>query len=106
LWPSIIERESTRSIPTTLRPLSEEIFGPISEEAPSIPSRPVSGLASLPMWGQTAVLSAGVAALFFAIPLVARWVWSLRLIFVALLIAGSMARAISREEASRPDSDR
>ncbi|HEX2420525.1 MAG TPA: hypothetical protein VHL55_02910 [Acidimicrobiia bacterium] len=65
-----------RSIPTTLRPLSEEIFRPLSEIAPNIPSRPVSGLAGLPMWGQTAVLCAGVAALFFVITLVAQWIWN------------------------------
>jgi hypothetical protein len=34
-------------------------------------------LARLPLWGQAAVLSAGVAGLFFAIPMVFRWVWNL-----------------------------
>ncbi|MGH3667329.1 MAG: hypothetical protein ACRDU7_03515, partial [Acidimicrobiia bacterium] len=35
-------------------------------------------LASLPWWGQVAVLAAGAAALFFVIPLIARWLWNLR----------------------------
>jgi predicted ribosomally synthesized peptide with SipW-like signal peptide len=34
-------------------------------------------LAALPLWGQAAVLSAGVAGLFFIIPLVGKWVWRL-----------------------------
>ena len=34
-------------------------------------------LAALPLWGQAAVLSAGVAGLFFVIPMVGRWVWRL-----------------------------
>ena len=34
-------------------------------------------LAALPLWGQAAVLSAGVAGLFFVVPMVGRWVWSL-----------------------------
>ncbi|MGH3667135.1 MAG: hypothetical protein ACRDU7_02530, partial [Acidimicrobiia bacterium] len=38
---------------------------------------PVSALASLPWWGQVAVLSAGMAVLFFVTPLIARWFWNL-----------------------------
>jgi hypothetical protein len=34
-------------------------------------------LAALPLWGQAAVLSAGVAGMFFLVPMVFRWVWSL-----------------------------
>ena len=34
-------------------------------------------LARLPLWGQAAVLSAGVAGMFFVVPMVFRWVWSL-----------------------------
>ena len=34
-------------------------------------------LAALPLWGQAAVLSAGVAGLFFVVPMVFRWVWKL-----------------------------
>jgi hypothetical protein len=34
-------------------------------------------LAALPLWGQAAVLSAGVAGMFFVVPMVFRWVWSL-----------------------------
>jgi hypothetical protein len=34
-------------------------------------------LAALPLWGQAAVLSAGVAGLFFLVPMIGRWVWSL-----------------------------
>ena len=34
-------------------------------------------LARLPLWGQAALLSAGVAGLFFVVPMVFRWVWNL-----------------------------
>jgi hypothetical protein len=34
-------------------------------------------LAALPLWGQAAVLSAGVAGMFFVVPMVFRWVWRL-----------------------------
>jgi hypothetical protein len=34
-------------------------------------------LARLPLWGQAAVLSAGVAGMFFVVPIVFRWVWRL-----------------------------
>jgi hypothetical protein len=37
----------------------------------------VEPLARLPLWGQAAVLSAGVAGLFFVVPMVFRWVWNL-----------------------------
>lgn len=39
--------------------------------------QPLEPLARLPLWGQAAVLSAGVAGMFFVVPLVFRWVWSL-----------------------------
>jgi hypothetical protein len=38
---------------------------------------PLEPLARLPLWGQAAVLSAGVAGMFFVIPMVFRWVWNL-----------------------------
>jgi hypothetical protein len=38
---------------------------------------PLEPLAALPLWGQAAVLSAGVAGLFFVVPMVFRWVWKL-----------------------------
>ncbi|MGH8872025.1 MAG: hypothetical protein ACRDWS_08630 [Acidimicrobiia bacterium] len=38
---------------------------------------PLAPLARLPLWGQAAVLSAGVAGMFFVIPMVFRWVWKL-----------------------------
>lgn len=38
---------------------------------------PLQPLARLPLWGQAAVLSAGVAGLFFVIPMAGRWVWKL-----------------------------
>jgi hypothetical protein len=34
-------------------------------------------IAALPLWGQAAVLSAGVAGMFFVVPMVFRWVWRL-----------------------------
>lgn len=39
--------------------------------------RPLQPLARLPLWGQAAVLSAGVAGMFFVVPMVGRWVWKL-----------------------------
>jgi hypothetical protein len=38
---------------------------------------PFEPLARLPLWGQAAVLSAGVAGMFFVVPMVFRWVWRL-----------------------------
>jgi hypothetical protein len=38
---------------------------------------PLQPIAALPLWGQAAVLSAGVAGLFFVVPMVFRWVWKL-----------------------------
>jgi hypothetical protein len=38
---------------------------------------PFQPLARLPLWGQAAVLSAGVAGMFFVVPMVFRWVWNL-----------------------------
>ena len=38
---------------------------------------PLEPIAALPLWGQAAVLSAGVAGLFFVVPMVFRWVWKL-----------------------------
>jgi hypothetical protein len=53
-------------------------------EAPDIEEReppgwlkPLEPLAALPLWGQAAVLSAGVAGMFFVVPMVFRWVWRL-----------------------------
>jgi hypothetical protein len=53
-------------------------------EPPDIEERETPGwlrffepLAGLPLWGQAAVLSAGVAGMFFVVPMVFRWVWSL-----------------------------
>jgi hypothetical protein len=39
--------------------------------------QPLEPLARLPLWGQAAVLSAGVAGMFFVVPMVFRWVWNL-----------------------------
>jgi hypothetical protein len=49
----------------------------IEEREPPGWLRPLEPLAALPLWGQAAVLSAGVAGLFFVIPMVGRWVWRL-----------------------------
>ena len=38
---------------------------------------PLQPLARLPLWGQAAVLSAGMAGMFFVVPMVFRWVWNL-----------------------------
>lgn len=38
---------------------------------------PLEPLARLPLWGQAAVLSAGVAGMFFVVPMAFRWVWNL-----------------------------
>ena len=39
--------------------------------------QPFEPLARLPLWGQAAALSAGVAGMFFVVPMVFRWVWNL-----------------------------
>ncbi len=39
--------------------------------------KPLEPLARLPLWGQAAVLSAGIAGLFFVVPMVGKWVWRL-----------------------------
>lgn len=49
----------------------------IDEVEPPDWLKPLEPLARLPLWGQAAVLSAGVAGLFFVIPMVGRWVWRL-----------------------------
>lgn len=53
-------------------------------EAPDIEEREAPSwlrmfepLAGLPLWGQAAVLSAGIAGLFFIVPMVGKWVWRL-----------------------------
>ena len=49
----------------------------IEEREPPGWLKPLEPLARLPLWGQAAVLSAGVAGLFFVVPMVGRWVWRL-----------------------------
>lgn len=49
----------------------------IEELEPPSWLEPLQPLARLPLWGQAAVLSAGVAGLFFVVPMVGRWVWRL-----------------------------
>ena len=49
----------------------------IDEREPPGWLKPLEPLAALPLWGQAAVLSAGVAGLFFVIPMLGRWVWKL-----------------------------
>jgi hypothetical protein len=49
----------------------------IEEREPPAWLKPLEPLAALPLWGQAAVLSAGVAGLFFVVPMVGRWVWRL-----------------------------
>ena len=49
----------------------------IEEREPPAWLKPLEPLARLPLWGQAAVLSAGVAGLFFVVPMVGRWVWRL-----------------------------
>jgi hypothetical protein len=49
----------------------------IEEREPPAWLKPLQPLAALPLWGQAAVLSAGVAGMFFVVPMVFRWVWRL-----------------------------
>ena len=49
----------------------------IEEREPPAWLKPLEPLARLPLWGQAAVLSAGVAGLFFVVPMVGKWVWRL-----------------------------
>ena len=57
----------------------ETPYAPPEVESVDVPSwlAPLEPLARLPLWGQAAVLSAGVAGMFFVLPLVFRWVWNL-----------------------------
>jgi hypothetical protein len=77
LWLSSDEGERTTGIPNILRLPPADLPAPPSEEPTISPQPPVSGLAALPSWSQAALLSAGVSAVFFLIPLLARWVWNL-----------------------------
>jgi hypothetical protein len=49
----------------------------IDEREPPAWLKILEPLAALPLWGQAAVLSAGVAGMFFVVPMVFRWVWRL-----------------------------
>lgn len=57
----------------------ESPYTPPEFDDAEVPSwlAPLEPLAQLPLWGQAAVLSAGVAGMFFLVPLVFRWVWKL-----------------------------
>jgi hypothetical protein len=57
----------------------EAPYTPPDLDEAEVPSwlEPLQPLARLPLWGQAAVLSAGVAGLVFLVPMVARWVWRL-----------------------------
>ena len=68
--------------------LAEDEFDFVAQETPYEPPdiqevetpswlRPLQPLARLPLWGQAAVLSAGIAGLFLVVPMVGRWVWKL-----------------------------
>jgi hypothetical protein len=49
----------------------------LEEREPPAWLKPLEPLAALPLWGQAAVLSAGVAGMFFVVPAVFRWVWNI-----------------------------
>jgi hypothetical protein len=57
----------------------EAPYTPPEINSVDVPSwlEPLEPLARLPLWGQAAVLSAGVAGMFFVVPMVFRWVWNL-----------------------------
>jgi hypothetical protein len=57
----------------------EAPYSPPEINSAEVPSwlEPLQPLARLPLWGQAAVLSAGVAGLFFVVPMAFRWVWNL-----------------------------
>lgn len=57
----------------------EAPYTPPEVASAEVPSwlQPLEPLARLPLWGQAAVLSAGVAGLFFVLPMVFKWVWFL-----------------------------
>lgn len=57
----------------------ESPYTPPSFESVDVPSwmEPLEPLARLPLWGQAAVLSAGVAGMFFVLPMAFKWVWNL-----------------------------
>ena len=56
------------------------VAGPGPFDAVEVPTwlQPFAPITRLPLWGQALVLSAGVAVLFFLVPLAARWLWQLR----------------------------
>jgi len=57
----------------------EAPYTPPEIDSVEMPSwlEPLEPLARLPLWGQAAVLSAGVAGAFFVLPMVFKWVWKL-----------------------------
>jgi hypothetical protein len=57
----------------------ESPYTPPEINSVDVPSwlEPLEPLARLPLWGQAAVLSAGVAGMFFVVPMVFKWVWNL-----------------------------
>ena len=57
----------------------ESPYTPPEINSADVPSwlEPLQPLARLPLWGQAAVLSAGVAGMFFVVPMVFKWVWNL-----------------------------
>ena len=59
--------------------VEESPYTPPDFDSVDAPSwlQPFEPLARLPLWGQAAVLSAGVAGLFFVVPMVFKWVWNL-----------------------------
>jgi len=58
---------------------TSEITDPPAIFSVDLPSwlAPLEPLARLPLWGQAAVVSAGVAGFLLVVPMVFRWVWKL-----------------------------
>jgi hypothetical protein len=70
---------AAEAVPATSIVAQEAPYTPPEINSVDVPDwlRPLEPLARLPLWGQAAVLSAGVAGLFFVVPMVFRWVWNL-----------------------------
>lgn len=78
LGPGLIAIAATDSAPVVAAQ-EDTPYTPPEINSVDVPSwlEPLEPLSRLPLWGQAAVLSAGVAGMFFVVPMVFRWVWNL-----------------------------
>ncbi len=79
LGPALFAAADVVGTPDAVVAQEESPYTPPEINSADVPSwlEPLQPLARLPLWGQAAVLSAGVAGMFFVVPMVFRWVWNL-----------------------------